>query len=79
MHHDFNSLKAASDELEALRHYAGLYDIRNGAGDTADEFHLDILPKRSLWPDRYALGMQVRTRFTAPRRSGCSAVSTKSR
>ena len=65
MHHDFNSLKAASDELEeALRHYAGLYDIRNGAGDTADEFHLDILPEaESLGLTRYALGMQVRHAF----------------
>jgi multidrug efflux pump subunit AcrB len=65
MHHDFQALKAASDELEeALRHYAGLYDIRNGAGDTADEFHLDILPEaESLGLTRYALGTQVRHAF----------------
>ncbi len=65
MHHDFEMLKAASDELEeALRHYAGLYDIRNGAGDTADEFHLDILPEaESLGLTRYALGTQVRHAF----------------
>jgi multidrug efflux pump subunit AcrB len=65
MHRDFNTLKAASDELEqALRQYAGLYDIRNGAGDTADEFHLDIMPEaESLGLTRYALGNQVRHAF----------------
>ncbi len=65
MHHDFTALKAASDELEeALRHYAGVFDIRNGAGDTADEFHLDILPEaESLGLTRYDLGMQVRHAF----------------
>ena len=65
MHRDFDTLKAASDELEeALRHYAGLYDIRNGAGDTADEFHLDIMPEaESLGLTRYALGSQVRHAF----------------
>ncbi|MCB1699891.1 MAG: efflux RND transporter permease subunit [Halioglobus sp.] len=65
MHHDFNKLKAASEELEeALRHYVGVYDIRNGAGDTADEFHLDILPEaESLGLTRYDLGIQVRHAF----------------
>lgn len=65
MHRDFDTLKVASDELEqALRHYAGLYDIRNGAGDTADEFHLDIMPEaESLGLTRYALGSQVRYAF----------------
>jgi multidrug efflux pump subunit AcrB len=65
MHRDFNTLKAASDELEqALRQYAGLFDIRNGAGDTADEFHLDIMPEaESLGLTRYALGNQVRHAF----------------
>ncbi len=65
MHQDFNTLKAASEELEeALRHYAGVYDIRNGAGDTADEFHLDILPEaESLGLTRYDLGTQVRHAF----------------
>jgi len=65
MHQDFNTLKAASEELEeALRHYAGVYDIRNGAGDTADEFHLDILPEaEALGLTRYDLGTQVRHAF----------------
>ncbi len=65
MHRDFDTLKVASDDLEqALRHYAGLYDIRNGAGDTADEFHLDIMPEaESLGLTRYALGSQVRYAF----------------
>tara|TARA_R110001592_G_scaffold363323_1_gene683949 strand:- start:43830 stop:46982 length:3153 start_codon:yes stop_codon:yes gene_type:complete len=65
MHRDFDTLRVASDELEqALRHYAGLYDIRNGAGDTADEFHLDIMPEaESLGLTRYALGSQVRYAF----------------
>ena len=65
MHRDFDTLKAASDELEqALRQYAGIYDIRNGAGDTADEFHLDIMPEaESLGLTRYALGNQVRHAF----------------
>jgi multidrug efflux pump subunit AcrB len=64
-HDDFNTLKAASADLEeALRHYAGVYDIRNGAGDTADEFHLDILPEaESLGLTRYDLGSQVRHAF----------------
>ena len=54
-----------SEELEeALRHYAGVYDIRNGAGDTADEFHLDILPEaEALGLTRYDLGTQVRHAF----------------
>jgi multidrug efflux pump subunit AcrB len=65
MHRDFDTLKAASDELEqALRLYAGVYDVRNGAGDTADEFHLDIMPEaESLGLTRYALGNQVRHAF----------------
>ena len=65
MHRDFDTLKAASDEMEqTLRQYAGLFDIRNGAGDTADEFHLDIMPEaESLGLTRYALGNQVRHAF----------------
>jgi multidrug efflux pump subunit AcrB len=65
MHKDFATLRAASAELEqALRRYAGLYDIRNGASDTADEFHLDILPEaESLGLTRYDLGSQVRNAF----------------
>jgi multidrug efflux pump subunit AcrB len=65
MHKDFQSLRDASAELEeAMRHYAGLYDIRNGASDTADEFHLDILPEaESLGLTRYDLGTQVRHAF----------------
>ena len=65
MHHDFKTLQAASEELEAaLRKYEGVYDIRNGTGDTADEFQLDILPEaESLGLTRYALGTQVRHAF----------------
>jgi multidrug efflux pump subunit AcrB len=65
MHEDFTILRAASAELEqALRRYAGLYDIRNGASDTADEFQLDILPEaESLGLTRYDLGSQVRNAF----------------
>jgi multidrug efflux pump subunit AcrB len=65
MHRDFNTLRKAAAELEeAMSHYAGLYDIRNGASDTSDEFHLDILPEaESLGLTRYALGNQVRHAF----------------
>jgi multidrug efflux pump subunit AcrB len=65
MHRDFNTLRQAAAELEeAIGHYAGLYDIRNGASDTSDEFHLDILPEaESLGLTRYALGSQVRHAF----------------
>lgn len=65
MHNDTELLREASSELEeALRHYAGVYDIRNGAADTADEFHLDILPEaESLGLTRYDLGSQVRHAF----------------
>ena len=65
MHQDFDTLRAASEELEAaLRHYAGLYDIRNGASDTADEFHLELLPEaESLGLTRFDLGNQVRHAF----------------
>jgi multidrug efflux pump subunit AcrB len=65
MHKDVNTLrKAAADFEEALGHYAGLYDIRNGVSDTADEFHLDILPEaESLGITRYDLGSQVRHAF----------------
>ncbi|MCP4840580.1 MAG: efflux RND transporter permease subunit, partial [Halieaceae bacterium] len=46
MHRDFATLsKAAADFEEALRHYEGLYDIRNGVSNTTDEFHLDVLPE----------------------------------
>ncbi len=64
-HKDFETLRAASQDLEeALRHYAGLYDFRNGASDTADEFHLDILPEaEALGLTRYELGRQVRHAF----------------
>ena len=65
MHSDFDVLRQAADELEEkLRHYDGLSDIRNGASDTADEFHLDILPEaEALGLNRYALGSQVRHAF----------------
>jgi multidrug efflux pump subunit AcrB len=64
-HKDFEVLRAASQELEeAMRRYAGLYDFRNGASDTADEFHLDILPEaEALGLTRYELGTQVRHAF----------------
>ncbi|MFV0277489.1 MAG: efflux RND transporter permease subunit [Parahaliea sp.] len=65
MHKDFNTLRAASQELEeAMRHYQGLYDIRNGASDTQDEFHIDILPEgEALGLTRYDLASQVRHAF----------------
>ena len=65
MHSDFDILRQASAELEEqLSHYAGLNDIRNGASDTADEFHLDILPAgEALGLTRYDLGTQVRHAF----------------
>ena len=64
-HKNFDTLRAAAEELEqAMRHYAGLYDIRNGASDTADEFHLELLPEaEALGFTRYALGSQVRHAF----------------
>jgi multidrug efflux pump subunit AcrB len=65
MHADFGMLRQAAEELEEkLRHYEGLSDIRNGASDTADEFHLDILPEaETLGLTRLALGNQVRHAF----------------
>jgi len=64
-HKDFATLRAASQDLEdAMRRYDGLYDFRNGASDTADEFHLDILPEaEALGLTRYELGSQVRHAF----------------
>ena len=65
MHNNLDTLREASAELEdALRHYEGVYDIRNGASDTADEFHLEILPEaESLGLTRFDLGNQVRHAF----------------
>jgi multidrug efflux pump subunit AcrB len=65
MHSDFQMLREAADELEEqLGHYEGLSDIRNGASDTSDEFHLDILPEaEALGLTRYDLGSQVRHAF----------------
>ncbi|MEP0202431.1 MAG: efflux RND transporter permease subunit [Halioglobus sp.] len=65
MHANFDTLRLASEELEeAMRHYAGVYDVRNGASDTADEFHLDIMPEaESLGLSRFDLGNQVRHAF----------------
>jgi multidrug efflux pump subunit AcrB len=65
MHRDFDVLRAASTELgEALRHYSGVYDIREGASETSDEFHLDIKPEaESLGLTRYDLASQVRHAF----------------
>lgn len=65
MHNNPDTLREAAAELEtAMRHYEGLYDIRNGASDSADEFHLDILPEaESLGLTRFDLGTQVRHAF----------------
>ena len=65
MHKDLHTLRAASADLEeAMGRYAGLYDIRNGASDTADEFHLDILPEaEAIGLTRYDLASQVRHAF----------------
>ena len=65
LHQDFDTLRAASEELEeTLRRYDGIFDIRNGASDTAEEFHLDILPEaESLGLSRFDLGNQVRHAF----------------
>ena len=65
MHKNFAVLGKAADELEeAMLHYAGLYDIRNGASDTSDELHLDILPEgEALGLTRYELGSQLRHAF----------------
>ncbi|MGK0500224.1 MAG: multidrug efflux pump subunit AcrB [Oceanicoccus sp.] len=65
MHSDFSVLRQASSELEEqLGRYAGLNDIRNGASDTADEFHLDILPEaEALGLTRFDLGSQLRHAF----------------
>ncbi|QFU74906.1 efflux RND transporter permease subunit [Halioglobus maricola] len=64
-HADFNALRQASEELvEKLRHYDGLSDIRNGASDTRDEFHIELLPEgEALGLSRYELGSQVRHAF----------------
>lgn len=64
-HKDFNMLRAAAQDLEeAMRKFDGLYDFRNGTSDTADEFHLDILPQAEvLGLTRYELGRQVRHAF----------------
>jgi multidrug efflux pump subunit AcrB len=65
MHKDINTLReAARDMEEAMGHYTGLYDIRNGVSDTADEFHFELLPEaESLGITRYDLGTQVRHAF----------------
>ncbi len=65
MHDDFDMLRAASAELgAALRRYTGVYDIREGASDTADEFHLDIQPEaEALGLTRRDLATQVRHAF----------------
>lgn len=65
MHNDVAMLGAAAAELEeALRHFSGVYDIRNGVADTSDEFHIDILPEaESLGLTRFDLASQVRHAF----------------
>lgn len=64
-HSDFDTLRQAAEELEEkLRHYDGLSDIRNGASDTREEFHIELLPEgETLGLSRYALGSQVRHAF----------------
>ena len=65
MHRDFTMLRAAAAELEtAIHRYDGVYDIRNGASDTADEFHIELLPEgEALGLSRYAVANQVRNAF----------------
>jgi multidrug efflux pump subunit AcrB len=65
MHHDINTLREAAGELEeAMRKYAGVFDVRNGISDTADEFHLELLPEaESLGLTQLDLGTQVRHAF----------------
>jgi len=65
MHKDFDTLSKAAAEFEdAMRRYSGVYDIRNGISDTADEFHLEILPEgEALGITRFDLGNQVRHAF----------------
>jgi multidrug efflux pump subunit AcrB len=64
-HRNFETLRQAGEELEQeLQRYAGLYDIRNGASDTIDELHLDILAEgQAMGLTRYDLGNQVRHAF----------------
>lgn len=64
-HANFDTLRMAAEEMEEkLRHFEGLSDIRNGASDTREEFHIDILPQgQALGLSRYALGSQVRHAF----------------
>jgi multidrug efflux pump subunit AcrB len=65
MHGNFDTLRQAAGDLEeAMGRYTGLYDIRNGVSDTADEFHLDLLPEaESLGITRSDMGRQVRHAF----------------
>lgn len=65
MHKDIEVLGKAAEELEeALRHYNGVYDIRNGVSDTADEFHLNVLPEaEAMGLTRLDLVRQVRHAF----------------
>ncbi len=64
-HPDWEVLKAASLELEnKLKGYDGLYDIQSSASDSADEFHIDILPEaEALGITRFDLGNQIRHAF----------------
>ena len=38
-------LQRYSYDSERLRHYDGVSDIRNGAADTREEFHIELLPE----------------------------------
>jgi len=64
-HKDFSVLRDAGDDLAAaIATYPGTYDIRNGAGETADEFHFELLPEaEALGISRFELGSQVRNAF----------------
>ncbi|RLQ21973.1 efflux RND transporter permease subunit [Seongchinamella sediminis] len=64
-HSNFETLRQASEELEEkLRHFEGVSDIRNGASDSREEFHIELLPEgEALGLSRYDLGSQVRHAF----------------
>ena len=65
MHPDFDTLRQAADDLSrALTRYHGVYDIRNGASDTSEEFHFQLLPEgEALGLTRADLANQVRHAF----------------
>ena len=64
-HPDWESLKAASLELEEkLKSYYGLYDIQSSVSSVSNEFHIDIKPEaEAMGISRFDLGSQVRHAF----------------